>query len=282
MAFQANFMAGEWKKAKEMAESALDLKSNCDLTDEALTYNALATLELNRGDFQPALKNFARAKEIFRELGDEDRIFEVTSQEAAYYLNKENYLKAEELYTKVEAHETNTAGAPSAHTLLMMGVISRRLKNEEKAIAYLHELAQQGLANNSKSDLATGLHHLAWVYIDQAKLTQAKAYGETARSIYLEISDPRGVSDADEQLGEIATLQGNYAASQHFLQDVIKVRRRLENKVGLASASRRLSKTYFKEKKWLCGIFYLVYSMGMYARLGMLTSSRIKRWLQIH
>jgi hypothetical protein len=123
------------------------------------------------------------------------------------------------------------------------------------------------------------LHHLAWIYIDQNKLSQAWDYGETAHNLYTEISDPRGVSDADEQLGEIASLQGNYTASRHYLISVIKVRRRLENKVGLASASRRLSKVFFKEKKWLRGIFYLTYSACMYARLGMLTSTRIKRWL---
>jgi Predicted N-acetylglucosaminyl transferase len=279
IAYQANFMAGEWEKAKEMAEAAQALSADCDLTDEALTYKSLAILELNQGDFQPAMKNFSRAKEIFRELGNENQLFAVTSQEAAYYLNKENYLKAEELYKSVEAHEITASGAPSPHTLLMMGVISRRLKQQEKAIRYLHELAELGLENHSRSDLATGLHHLAWVLIDQGQLAQAWAYGEAARKIYIEIDDPRGVSDADEQLGEIAALQGQYTISQGYFQNVVRERRRLENKVGLASASRRLSKVLFKQKRVFSGVFYLIYSTMLYARLGMLTRERLKRWL---
>lgn len=279
IAYHAHFMFGQWQEAKLNAQAAVFHSKNCPSCDQALAYQALAILQQNSGDFKPSLDNFARAKLLFKKIGDKKGEFDIISQEAAYYVDHERYIEADKLYTQVEEYEITCCGQPSSHTLLMIGVVSRRLKMNARAIAYLQELARRGMINHSPSELTTAMHHLAWVLIDQGDLQKAWEYGRIAARKYQEINDPRGTSDADEQLGEIAFLKGEYETSARYLKKAIQIRQKLTNKVGLASAYRRLSKTFFCQKKYLQGVLSLIISGLIYLRMGMLTKARIKRWL---
>lgn len=279
IAYHAHFMFGQWQEAKLNAQAAVFHSKNCPSCDQALAYQALAILQQNSGDFKPSLDNFARAKLLFKKIGDKKGEFDIISQEAAYYVDHERYTEANKLYTQVEEYEITCCGQPSGHTLLMIGVVSRRLKMNARAIAYLQELARRGMTNPSTSDLATALHHMAWVFINQGDLQKAWEYGKTAARKYQEINDLRGTSDADEQLGEIARLKEEYETSACLLKKAIQIRQKLANKVGLASAYRRLSKTRFRQKKLFLGGLSLIYSGLIYLRMGVLTKARIKRWL---
>jgi tetratricopeptide (TPR) repeat protein len=281
LSYQARFMAGNWKEAKEEILKAVELAEKQAPNALADVFSHLGTLEINQGNFQPALKHINQAMTLYRQSENWNAYYNIISQEASYYIDHDGYEKAEEIYQEIERYEIMTAGKPSSHTLQMSGVISRRLGKLSKASAYLQELAQRGIDAQSTSEIATAIHHLAWIKIDQNELEIAQAFGIRARQLYQEIHDPRGVSDEDEQLGEIAYLQGQYEQSKRYLKAALTERKELENKVGLASARRRLSKAYFANHEYFAGGVTLARSASQYLRLGMMNRKRIRRWLRL-
>jgi tetratricopeptide (TPR) repeat protein len=279
LSYQAHFMAGDWRKAKEEIVQAVELAQTRAPGALADALSHLGTLEINQGNFQPALEHIHQAMALYQQSENWVAYYDILSQEASYFIDHDGYEKAEEIYQEIERYEILTDGTPSSHTLQMSGVIARRLGKLSTASAYLQELAQRGIATQSKSEIATAIHHLAWIKIDQGKLEIAQALGIQARQLYQEIHDPRGISDADEQLGEIAYWLGQYEQSKRYLNAAITERKELENKVGLASARRRLSKTQFANHEYLAGEVTLVLSAYQYLRLGMMNRKRIRRWL---
>ena len=279
LSYQAHFMAGDWRKAKEEIVQAVALAQTQSPGTLADALSHLGTLEINQGDFQLALDHIHQAMTLYQQSENWDAYYDILSQEAAYFIDHDGYEKAEEIYQEIERYEILTDGTPSSHTLQMSGVIARRLGKLSTASAYLQELAQRGIATQSKSEIATAIHHLAWIKINQGELEIAQALGIRARQLYQEIHDPRGVSDEDEQLGEIAYLHGHYDQAKHYLKAAITERKELENKVGLASARRRLSKTQFANHEYFAGGVTLFLSAYQYLRLGMMNRKRIRRWL---
>ena len=110
--------------------------------------------------------------------------------------------------------------------------------------------------------------------------------GTKARMAYIDISDPRGGSDADEQLGLISLANGDVRAASFHLESSLVVRQSLGNQHGVASSLRRLALVHFRSGALLRGLYYLLRSMFLYWRLGVLTSQRMRaifkelsRWL---
>jgi tetratricopeptide (TPR) repeat protein len=279
MICQAQFMDGQWEEAGKTVARAVDLAKKFSYPELSQAYLLMGVILLNRGNYQPALKCFEKAKSIYQQQNDENGYCSVISQEAAYYIDHDQYLKANDLYEMVEHYEYFQFMRVSSHTLLMMGVTSRRLKQYIKAEAYLSELLQRGIENHSTSDQAAALHHLGWVYLNKGELNKAWNTGIAAKRCFRKINDPRGISDADKQLGDISLARRDYKNSEVFLKQAIAVRKELHNNVGLASASRRLAKAYFGQKRWIPGSITLAFSALTYFRLGMLNSKRLKRWL---
>jgi tetratricopeptide (TPR) repeat protein len=171
-------------------------------------------------------------------------------------------------------------GKASDHTVLMMGIVSRRVNKLARADSYFQALIASDEAQRSISTVATALHHLAWLRMDQGLYDQAEPLARLSYHYYLEIKDPRGASDVEEQLGELLRRIGDVQESIPYLRHCIKVRENLQNKVGIASASRRLSKSYKLGKQYLHWAWYLGKSFYLYVRLHMMTFTRIKRWLR--
>ena len=155
----------------------------------------------------------------------------------------------------------------------MLGVVYRRLRNYRKAIEALSRLIHSGEAASSLSAVATGTHHLTWVYYDTGELVQALSLGIRAKEMYERINDPRGSSDADEQLGLIALGNRDYVSAH--LERSLAVRQHLGNQQGSASSLRRLAKLHFRQRKLPLGVRYLWRSLSLYRQIGMLGSRQL-------
>ncbi len=273
IAYRANWALGRWKDADEFIHLALQA-AQPNSFDYAIALQLLGSLQLNRGNYQEALHTFSKAKRIYRDIGDAKGEILIRAEEAAYYLNKADYRMANQIYSEIINFELDHENQISDHTLLMMGVVSRRLKNYSNAINYLNQLLQRAEFNNLRSVQATAAHHLAWTYIDQGQYKQAKEYGELAETIYNEIDDPRGSSDADEQLGLTAIALDNYDESQVFLERSIAKRKKLGNQQGYASSIRRMAKLRFAQGRPFAAAYYLVESLYLYKKIGMLPLTR--------
>jgi tetratricopeptide (TPR) repeat protein len=276
--YRANWALGRWEDAGKYILLALKT-TQPNSPEYATVLQSLGSYQLNRGNYQDALRTFINAKRIYRDIGDAKGEISILTEEAAYYLNKAENPVAYRLYSEIFDFELNHEGQISDHTLLMMGVVSRRLKNYSNAINYLDQLLQRAKINHLRSVYATAAHHLAWTYLDQGQYEQAKEYGEQAKTIYDEFDDLRGSSDADEQLGLIALAMRKYDESQTLLERSITTRKILGNQQGYASSVRRLAKLRFAQGRPFAATYYLAKSMYLYQKIGMLPLPRILRFV---
>lgn len=274
--YEAHIFLGEWDEALKNAQAAIKVTQNTDPANHAKAMLALGRLQFNRGDYPVALNTLAQAQSLLMEAQDIEGAATAQAEVAAYYLNRGELDKALSLYLEVDKlrRQINPTD-PSNHSLLMLGVVYRKKQEYQKATAYLLELLRRSEAHDNRVAIATASHHLAWVYLDQRNMSEAYCLATRARQLYLEINDPRGVSDSDEQLGMIALISEDFEAAETFLKRSLTVRQQLGNQQGAASSLRNLSILYVcKGNVWL-GLRYLWHSCAIYWRLGVLSRWRI-------
>lgn len=274
--YQAYWALGAWDAGASSLRAAITASKSRDDRVYAQSHLALGQLQLNRGDYAVALETLAQAERLLAEISDDEGIASVKAEIAAYHLNRLEYGQALELYLDVDSLRRRIHdGRPSAHTLLMLGVIYRRLKKYDEAEIYLTELVLLSTDEGNQGSLATALHHLGWVYFELGDLERAAKLARTVKSVYEKIGDPRGESDVDEQLGMIAMSRRDWDSAQSFLERSLETRQQFGNQHGAASAQRRLAKLFLKQGKWWIGLAYLFRCLALYARLGALSRQRL-------
>jgi tetratricopeptide (TPR) repeat protein len=278
-AYRAHWGLGHWDEAYRQIQLAVQESEQLSAVEHANALRFLGSLQLNRGNYRSALATLARAKEIFRSVQDDAGEASVTFEEAAYYLNITQYPTAFKLYSEILEFELARHGQASDNTLLMMGVITRRLKRYAESIRYHEQLFQRGEANKIKSASATAAHHLAWTYLEAGDTAKARELGELALKTYDEIKDPRGASDAYEQLGLIAMMAKQYNDSRLMYEKSVVMRNQLGNQHGLASSLRRLAKLNLIQARYGAAINYLFQSLATYKKIGMLSPGRIRKFI---
>ena len=278
-AYRANWGLGRWNEAQQNLLKAVQESSRLSPGEYANSLKSWGSLQLNKGNYREALAIFAQAKKIYRDLADESGENSISFEEAAYYLNINDYQKAYALYSHILNFELAREAQASDQTLLMMGVISRRLKKFPDSIHYLTQLFSRAERSNTKSAQATAAHHLAWVYSDLGQLAQARELGELALQEYVAIQDLRGTSDAYEQLGSLAMRTQQYENARFFLERSASMRKQLGNQHGYASSLRRLADLSFLRHRYGLGINYIIQSLFIYRRMGILTFKRLYKFI---
>ncbi len=216
---RAHFAAGGWD------DTAVDISRNSDPTTYGRAALVAGQMQLNRGDYTVALKTLANAQALFTEQGDREGSAAALAEVAVYHLNRGEHNKALELYEEADRirGRTDTQNLTD-HSLLMLGVVHRKLGHFDKALGYLKALLARGETENVASSIATASHHIAWVYLDLNQLAEARQAAEQAQTLYAKIKDPRGLSDADEQFGEICLREGNLPGAVHWLKQSVVTR----------------------------------------------------------
>ena len=278
-AYRANWALGNWHKAQNLLQKAVVFSESHSLEEQAQYLRFLGNLQLNQGDYRQSLKTFGRAKALFHELGDQTGENGVKLEEAAYYLNITEYDTAYRLYSEIYEYEIRTTSQPSDQTLLMMGVITRRLKNYSDSRKYLFQLLERAKTNQNRSAFGTASHHLAWTYFHEGVLQPARDYGILALHVYEDIHDPRGISDAYDQLATLETTLGNFIQGLEWFEIAASMRRQIGNQHGYASSLRNLARLYFRQKNYPKMILNLLKSLYQFARIGMLSAKRLSKFI---
>ena len=273
---EAQYALGRWEQAATSWQRALKAGQAEGPARHAQALLALGQLQLNQGKYRMALRTLDRAERLFKSFDDLEGMIAVRSEMAAYRLNRRENDRAYTMYREIDQlQKTLGAGESSDNTLLMLGVVSRRRGAHKMAIDYLLNLYQRQEAQSNVAGMATAAHHLAWVYLDLNKLNEARRLCGQALAFYDDVQDPRGLSDAYEQLGMICLQEGNLAAALENLERSVRMRRNLGNQHGLASCLRRLAVAHLRSGHYLRALLYLTRGLFIYLQMGMLSRQRI-------
>jgi tetratricopeptide (TPR) repeat protein len=273
---ECQYALGRWQQAGVAWQSAVDKSSQSDKRLHAQAVFALGRLQLNRGDYKAALDTLAQANALFGDAGDTEGSIGVRSEIAAYYLNRRELDRALALYLEIDASYKRVGISQTPdHTLLMLGVVYRHKGMFEAATAYLSELYERGETQNNTASTATAAHHLAWTFLALGELDDARRLCGKALALYKDIRDPRGLSDAYEQMGAILIEDGKPASALGPLEESAQMRRDLGNQPGLVSSLRRLALAYLLDRNYGRVISLVLQVLYLYVTSGMLSRSRL-------
>jgi tetratricopeptide (TPR) repeat protein len=274
--YEAYNFLGEWDRALSDAETAIRVAQESDPVSHARATLALGRLQFNRGDYAAALETLAEAERLLTAINDLEGVATAQAEFAAYHLNRGELDQALGLYLEVDRlrRQVDPTG-PSNHTLLMLGVVHRNKGEYEKGAEYLEQLLARGETEGNASAIATASHHLAWLHLRQQNMAEARRLSAQAKQLYLEINDPRGASDADEQLGLIALLDDDIDAAEAYLKRSLTIRQRLGNQQGAANSLGLLADLYARKGNIRLGLQCMWQSWTLYHHLGVLTRQRV-------
>jgi tetratricopeptide (TPR) repeat protein len=149
-------------KALGFYEESLRLQT--DEKEKASTYNNIAIIYGNKGDYQKAVEYFQKAIEISERYGD---------------------------YHKASMMKLN------------IGDTYRRMKDYEKAEKYLSEGLEGVRKVGDKYWEATGYKYLGWLYIDKGDKKTAKDYLTRAYDLYKSIGAEGDAEDVLSDIREL-------------------------------------------------------------------------------
>lgn len=273
--YEAYNYLGEWDRALADAQAAVNLTQDIDLAGHARAMLALGRLQFNRGDYQVVLNTLAKAERLLTAVNDLAGIATARAEFAAYHLNRGELDQALAMYQEIDRlrRQLDPTG-PTDHTLLMLGVVYREREDYPQAAEYLTQLRRRSQDQGKRDAEATACHHLAWLHLKQNKVGEARPLAMQAKQLYLEINDPRGASDADEQLGLIALLEGDEETAAACFHHALETRQYLGNQQGVASCLRHLANLYTRRGNIRLGLSYLGRSVWLYRRIGVLSWQR--------
>ncbi len=284
--YAAHNYLGNWSTAVDDAQSAIDTARGVDTETYARGMLALGSLQFNQGDYKTALVTLYQAEKILTQINDIEGVATARAQYAAYHLNRGELDQALIRYQEVDRlrRQIDPTG-PTHHTLLMLGVVYRNKGDYNQGAKYLQQLLSQGQAENNLGVVATASHHLAWLYLRQQKIERGRQLAIQAKKLYVEINDPRGISDTNEQLGLLSIMDHKFDIAEVYFKQALLVRQNLQNKQGMANTLGLLADLYVRQHKIGLGLWYMCRSWIIYHRLGVLTYQQIikksKQFLQL-
>jgi tetratricopeptide (TPR) repeat protein len=274
--YDTYFALGEWDNALTEVLLAIEASRKNDPKTYAQAMLALGRLQMNQGNYKQALETLSQAENLLIDIGDLEGLASARSEVAAYYMNRGHLDHSLSLYLKVdELQQSFSNDKPTNYILFMLGVVYRKKGNYEEAAKLLGELLNRGIERSEQSTIATASHHLAWVYLNQGNIYKAEQFGTRAKEIYSSISNIRGVSDADEQLGMVAFANGEMDEALCYLEQSLIIRRQIGNHHGVASSLRHIGTINYCRTRYISGIINLLRSLYIYWQLGVLSCHRL-------
>ncbi len=240
---------GRWTEARISYEEAIHLSKGQDRQTHARAVLALGQLRFNQGTYSLALETLTEAEHLLTALAEQELLAEVSAERANYFLNRGD-------------------------------LVYRKKKEYERARHYLQQLLAGGEARRDSNAIATASHHLAWVAFEQGDCETARNLCGKALALYEEYGDWRGLSDALEQLGRIASAERRPQEAVPALQQSLLLRQQLQNKQGAASSMSHLAVAYASLGRLLIALGYLGRCLLAYRRIGMLSRQRMNTILQ--
>jgi tetratricopeptide (TPR) repeat protein len=263
-------------------ESLQHLEANCHL----------AMYQVGLGHYQEGIISLQNLLTIINHklqnkfLSDYQIIYELKTEIleilAYYEMNRSNFTKASQIYDEVitlrqELGLIHKMINPQVH----QGIILRRNSQYEQGIKILTNAQEQAKLINNLDAQTFIAHHLAYIYLNQGNVTQAKPLAKIAFEGYQKLDNFRGISDCYEQLGLINLAENNFDEAQQNFQIALTMRQSISNLHGAASCLLDLALAYWHQKRIIKSIIFLFKGFYAYAKLGILNKVRLRRMLKL-
>ncbi|MBD2482703.1 lipopolysaccharide assembly protein LapB [Planktothrix sp. FACHB-1365] len=264
-------------------QSLQHIKANCHL----------AMYQVSLGNYQDGIRNLKKWLVIVDENLKHQNLAQSDFQLddiktgmleilAHYEMNASHFDQALEIYDQVinlrkKLGLIHRIITPQVH----QGIILRRKRQYDQGIKVLQNAQEKAKQINYIQAEVFIAHHLAYIYLNQGNLIEAKKLAIVAFEGYKKAENYQGISDCYEQLGLINLAENKCEQAIQNFKIALEMRQASLNRHGTASCLLDLALAYWHKKQIMKSIFFLIKGLQSYAQLGILNRVRFMRMLKI-
>jgi tetratricopeptide (TPR) repeat protein len=281
-------------KAKAMSQMSETLEEGAEVFQEIINSSeceieiyveALMSLGIRRvrsGLYQQGIQDLHQVLSIIdrEELNERMKSLktEVLETLAFFEMNSCRFQSAIQLYSDViEDRKQLRLFHQIAHPYAHQGIAMRKSGDYEQARIVLEAAMTYAYQENVVGWIE---HHLAFVFLNQGNLDAAKKYSQDALESYKKFEGLAGIADCYEQIGLIKLAEQKFDEAEKDFQKSLNIRRQMSNRHGAASSMLDLSVANWSKRKLFKAIYYGLWGLYWYFRLGILNTSRLNRILK--
>lgn len=227
------------------AKKAIDLAKEFDWDNGVAEANQ--NLGINnsvKGNYDEAKKYFNLSLELYKKLGDKQKISRILGNLGAVSMNLSNFTSALEYYQK--ALEIDNADSNASRQLGNIGLVYMNLKDYNKALEYNLKALKISKKLNDKEKITKQLSNIGLTYNFLKNYDKALEFYEEALSLDEELNNSKGQAI---RLGNIGVLYWNlyeYPKALTYYNRALKKNEELGSKSGIAVNLGNIGELYFR------------------------------------
>lgn len=238
------------EKAIQLFNKSIEIsKSSGNKNEVAISLQAIAQIDIRKGNNTKALNQLYECLKIFEEVGDEIGIADVhlSIGNICYYqrdYNKalEHHIKSNELYIK------NKYEVAYSTVNFKIGVDYNALKDYVKALQYLQKSIDL-VENSDYEPNSVAYLNIAQIYIYQNKYEKALDYANKGLTIAKSIGNKVEMNHSHIILSKIFRLQKKNDLSISHSLEALKIGQEIEHPAEINMAAKQLYEIYTETKQ---------------------------------
>ena len=234
-------------------------------------YNSMGVINLQKGDYIPALEFHRKALKIRIEIGDKNSIAASYANTGNIYFSQGNYPEAlKNFFASLKINEEVGDKRGLSISYGNIGATYGEQGNYPEALKNFLASLKIGKEFGDKYIIAGSYGNIGSTYSNQGNYPEALKNHFAALKIQLEIGDKYGVATTYNSIGNVYNDLNNYpeALKHHFA--ALKIKEEIGAKSGIAQSFNNIGNTYTKEKKYKEASQYLYKGLTLAKEIGTL------------
>jgi tetratricopeptide (TPR) repeat protein len=210
--------------------------------------NDLGYINLNRGEFGAARREFETSRKLSEELDDRSGIAISLNSLGLVARHQGKYDEARE-YFEESLEISNELGDRSgvATCLVNLGPVAQEQGEYAEAREYLEESLKINNELGDRSGIAANLHNLGVVAKEQREYHEARENYKDSLEILEELGDRGGIAIILDSLGLLAKEQEEYDQAKKYHADSLEIHEELGHRDGIAKCLNNLGTITHKQ-----------------------------------
>ena len=237
--------------------------------DEALRLYKLGTQQLNRSEYQEALKNFEQALVIFREIAELQGEGIILNNIGEIYRSLGEYPKALDYYQQSLAIDKQLSDkAGEGITLNNIGSVYVNLGEYPKALDYYQQALAIHKQIDNKAGVGTTLNNIGLVYDELGEYPKALDYYQQALAIHKQVDNKAGVGTTLNNIGEVYRSLGEYPKALDYHQQALAIHKQIGDKSGEGTTLNNIGEVYRSLGEYPKALDYYQQALAIHKQIG--------------
>lgn len=232
-------------KAVEFFNKSIEISiASGNKNEVAISLQAIAQIDIRKGNNAKALNQLYDCLKIFEEVGDEIGIADVhlsigniSYLQRDYTIALEHHQKSLELYTK------NKYDVALSTVNFKIGADYNALKDYNKALQYL-ERSISLIENSDYEPNSVAYLNIAQIYVYQNKLDKALEYANKGLDISKKTQNKVEINHSHIILSKVFRLQNKFDLSVFHAKEALKIGQEIEHPAEINMAAKQLYEIY--------------------------------------